>query len=99
MNSFFSKSRSFDSVSEPPPTLPPFPCNCKDGEPGKDGRDGRDGVTVVGPPGPAGKDGMNGTDGMNGRDGQAGRDGRDGQKVNQRCFALHRITSLRQRGF
>ncbi|KAJ7337832.1 hypothetical protein OS493_007990 [Desmophyllum pertusum] len=77
------ESRSFDSVSEPPPTLPPFPCNCKDGEPGKDGRDGRDGVTVVGPPGPAGRDGMNGTDGMNGRDGQAGRDGRDGQKGDQ----------------
>lgn len=75
-------NQSLDSVSEPPPTLPPFPCNCKDGEPGKDGRDGRDGLTVVGPPGPAGKNGLNGTDGKNGRDGKDGREGRDGQKGN-----------------
>lgn len=94
---FFFKSRSFDSVSEPPPTTPPFPCNCKDGEPGKDGRDGRDGMTVVGPPGPPGRNGLNGTDGMNGRDGQDGRDGRDGQKVSWGClfsFAWHIFWSI-----
>ncbi|KAL9969552.1 hypothetical protein ACROYT_G021780 [Oculina patagonica] len=82
-SSWSNESRSFDSVSEPPPTTPPFPCNCKDGEPGKDGRDGRDGMTVVGPPGPPGRNGLNGTDGMNGRDGQDGRDGRDGLKGDQ----------------
>lgn len=74
------KSRSLDSLSEPPPTASPCPCDCKDGAPGKDGRDGRDGMTVVGPPGPPGKNGLNGTDGQNGRDGKDGRDGRDGLK-------------------
>ncbi|PFX21450.1 RNA-directed DNA polymerase from mobile element jockey [Stylophora pistillata] len=82
-SSLFTTSKSnqsLDSVSEPPPTLPPFPCNCKDGISGRDGKDGRDGLTIVGPPGSPGNNGLNGTDGKNGRDGKDGRDGRDGEK-------------------